>query len=187
MRSRKAFLPFALGATIVVAGCATTPSGNSVVSAPPADEESHTIAAHAVAPTAAYAPKRATSDAASLNIYKQHAAKRIAAVTPERQADSLPPILKSVVVLDISVDRDGNPVHVAVRRSNGYKDFERAAVESVKRAGPLPAPSPAVLGGHTMVSYTETWLFRPDGRYQIRSIAEEQDLSGGIATAAKKR
>lgn len=187
MRSRKVLLPLALGATIVAAGCATTPPSDSVVAAPPAAEESQSSAARAVAPTALYAPKRIASDAASLSTYKQHAAKRIAALTPEGQADSLPPILKSVVVLDISVDRDGNPVHVAVRRSNGYKDLERAAVESVKRAGPLPAPSSAVLGGHTTVSYTETWLFRPDGRYQIRSIAEEQDLSGGLGPTAKKR
>jgi TonB family protein len=183
MRSRKLALPFALGATIVVAGCATSqqPSASA-----PHSEESPAIASQAITPSAAYAPKR-TSDAASLDIYKQHAAKRIAAASPERQADSLPPILKSVVVLDISVDRDGNPVHVSVRRSNGYKDLERAAVESVKRAGPLPAPSSAVLAGHMTVSYTETWLFRPDGRYQIRSIADEQDLSGGRAPTAKKR
>jgi TonB family protein len=184
MRSRKLALPLALGATIVVAGCATTeqPSASA-----PQSEESTAIASQAIGPSAAYAPKRITSDAASLNVYKQHAAKRIAGASPERQADSLPPILKSVVVLDISVDRDGNPVHVSVRRSNGYKDLERAAVESVKRAGQLPAPSPAVLAGHATVSYTETWLFRPDGRYQIRSIADEQDLSGGVVPTAKKR
>jgi TonB family protein len=185
MRSLKVALPVALSATIV-AGCATSPPPHAIGAAP-AVEESHTMAARAVAPTAAYTPKHLTSDGASLDVYKQHAAKHIAAVTPDRQADSLPPMLKSVVVLDISVDREGNPVHVAVRRSNGYKDLERAAVESVKRAGPLPAPSAAVLGGHPTVSYVETWLFRHDGRYQIRSIAEEQDLSGGIAPTAKKR
>jgi TonB family protein len=185
MRSRKVVLPFALGATIVAAGCAT----NQEPSASGAQhEEPQAIASQAVTPPTAYAPKRITSDAASLNAYKQHAAKRIASANPERQADSLPPILKSVVVLDISVDRDGNPVHVSVRRSNGYKDLERAAVESVKRAGSLPAPSAAVLAGHPTVSYTETWLFRPDGRYQIRSIADEQDLSGGgMSATAKKR
>jgi protein TonB len=86
-------------------------------------------------------------------------------------------MLKSVVVLDLTVDRDGNVVKATVRRSNGYKELESVALASVRRAGKLPAPSVAVHRGASTVTYLETWLFRADGRFQIRSLAEPQPVT----------
>ena len=179
----------ALCAIAAVAGCAT------VESPPPAAPQPATPPVQAVAPpTAAPAPapvvRGPSSSAATMDAYKKHVAEHIHAKNARERADSLPPILKSVVVLNISIDRDGKPVHVAVMRSNGHKDVEEIAVRSVHRAGPLPAPSPALLGNGQTVSFVETWLFRPDGRYQVRTVAENQRLvvpSSSVASTKKDK
>ena len=110
------------------------------------------------------------SSALNIDDYKKHAAGHIIAISKHELAESLPPILKSVVVLDITVDKDGNLSRVALWRSNGYDDLERIAIESVKRAGKLPAPSPEVLKGQESVRFLETWLFAHNGRYHVRSV-----------------
>jgi hypothetical protein len=65
-----------------------------------------------------------------------------------------------------------------VRRSNGYQDLEHVAMESVRRARPFSAPPAELLNGARMVSHLETWLFRPDGRFQVRSVADIQRDAG---------
>jgi protein TonB len=177
----------ALCAIAAVAGCAT------VESPPPAAPQPAAPPVQAVAPpTAAPAPvvRGPASNAATIDAYKKHVAQHIHAKNSRERADSLPPILKSVVVLNISIDRDGKPVHVAVMRSNGHKDVEEIALRSVHRAAPLPAPSAAVLGNRETVSFVETWLFRPDGNYQVRSVAENQRLvvpSSSVAATKKDK
>jgi TonB family protein len=112
------------------------------------------------------------SQATNVDDYKKHAAGHIVAFSKESRelAESLPPILKSVVVLDITVDAEGNVTRAVLWRSNGYKDLEQIALASVRRAGKLPAPSPEVLKGQESVRFLETWLFRHDGRYHVRSV-----------------
>lgn len=115
------------------------------------------------------------SVASSPDGYKRDAAEQIYRMNAEHVFLGVPPpILRSVVVLQVRVDSQGNPVHVAVFRSNGFKDLEAEAINSVHRAAPLPVPN-AVLtrGGH--LEYLESWLFRDDGRFQIRSVAEVQE------------
>ena len=74
-----------------------------------------------------------------------------------------------------------------VWRSNGYQDLEQTALKSVRRAGKFPAPSPEVLKGQETVRFLETWLFRHDGRYHVRSVVPPdlpvdtiQDLARGF-------
>jgi protein TonB len=117
---------------------------------------------------------RELSAARTLDIYKQHVARRIVQTNTGWIADSLPPILESVVVLDITIDRDGEPVNVSIRRSNGLRDLEQAAIASVRRARPFPVPPAELLNGARAISYAETWLFRSDRRFQVRSIAQIQ-------------
>jgi TonB family protein len=176
----------ALCAIAAVAGCATVESPPPAAPQPAAPQ----AAAPAAPPKAAPAPvvRGPASNAATIEAYKKQVAEHIHAKNSRERADSLPPILKSVVVLNISIDRDGKPVHVAVMRSNGHKDVEQAAIRSVHRAAPLPAPSPEVLGNRETVSYVETWLFRADNHYQVRSVAENQRLvvpSSSVATRKK--
>jgi len=156
-----------LAASVIVAGCATqapeAPKPAPVVVQPPPPPPVVRPAAVAKAPAS-------VSSARTTDAYKRHVAEKIAAANSNSLADTLPPILKSVVVLEISIDNEGNAVDVSVRRSNGYKELEQTAIASVKRVGKFPAPSQDVLGGHAQLTYLESFLFRPDGRYQIRSL-----------------
>ncbi|HEY8070115.1 MAG TPA: TonB family protein [Burkholderiales bacterium] len=108
----------------------------------------------------------------TLDGYKKEFARRVASASSEVFADPLPEMFKSIVVLDVNIDRDGNLARVSVRRSNGYKALEIRAVESVRRAAPFAAPAFTVRGRDGSVNFLETFLFRDDGRFQIRSLVE---------------
>ncbi len=152
----------ALAAVALAAGC------TAMTSAPPPD----------AGQPAAQAP---AAPALTLEGYKKQAAKHIVAASPDAFDGKLPEILKSVVVLDLTIDRDGKVVKATVRRSNGYRELEATALDSVRRAGRLPAPSVAVHRGAPTITYLETWLFRADGRFQIRSLAEPQPVAAAAA------
>jgi protein TonB len=187
MHHRRVFHWAALCAVVVVAGCATSPAPE----APPPQAAVPQVAPPPPPPVVAPAPPPARkpgppSSAKTLDAYKKDVAKHIAKANEKAIANKLPEFLKSVIVVKMSIDQDGHPVQVDVLRSNGFDDLERKAIDSVKRAAPLPKPSSAVLAGGSTVNFVETWLFRPDGLYQIRSIAEVQDLSGGRAVVKRK-
>ena len=55
-------------------------------------------------------------------------------------------MFKSIVVLDITIDREGRLAQVSVRRSNGYQALENNAMDSVKRAAPFGAPASRCAG-----------------------------------------
>jgi protein TonB len=149
-------LTLALLAALALAGCAERPR-----TAAPASE------ADAQAPVQV-AP--AAIPALTLDGYKREVAARIAASNPHLFSDPLPEMFKSIVVLDITIDRHGNVARVAVRRSNGYKALESRAMESVREAAPYAAPTVLVRRGEGSVRFLETFLFRDDGRFQIRSL-----------------
>ena len=88
--------------------------------------------------------------------------------------EPLPKMLKSVVVLDVTIDHEGKVAAVSVRRSNGYKDLEKIAMNSVRDAAPFAIPSRAVSRRDGSVNFLETFLFRDDGRFQVRTLAEAQ-------------
>jgi periplasmic protein TonB len=102
--------------------------------------------------------------------YKALVASEIWARNAAVYAEPVPGMLKSIVVLEISIDRAGNPIGIAVYRSNGYKHLETLALESVVRAAPFPAPAANMLEGPGCVTFLETFLFRADERFQLRSL-----------------
>ena len=106
----------------------------------------------------------------AMNDYKRTVASRIVAANEEVFFEPLPEMLKSVVVLEITVDRHGVPLDVHVIRSNGYRELEQVALASVLRAAPFDGPQPGVLQGAASVSFLETFLFRGDGFYQVLSL-----------------
>ncbi|HLX79677.1 MAG TPA: TonB family protein [Burkholderiales bacterium] len=110
----------------------------------------------------------------TLDGYKKEFARRVAYASPDIFDDPLPEMFKSIVVLDIAVDREGRLTRVAVRRSNGYKALENRAMDSVHRAAPFDAPAFALRGHDGSVNFLETFLFRDDGRFQIRSLVGAQ-------------
>jgi protein TonB len=119
------------------------------------------------------------SSARSLNGYKHDVAQHIYQKCPELLFDGAPPpMLRAVIVLSLSVASDGRPLSVGVVRSNGYDELEAIAVKSVRRAAPLPLPDRSVIRANR-VDFYETWLFRNDGRFQIRSLAEAQPMEAG--------
>ena len=114
------------------------------------------------------------SRARSIDGYKRDAARRLYFRNTTHLFDGAPPpLLKSVVVLTIRLDASGAPLRVSVIRSNGFRDLEQRAIQSVHDAAPLPVPHAALFKRGT-VEYVETWLFRDDGRFQIRSLADAQ-------------
>ena len=108
----------------------------------------------------------------ALTIYRSSAGKLFEGAPP--------PLLKSVVVLRVDIDAAGTPRRVSVLRSNGFRDLEQLAVESVRRAAPLPPPGAELLSSNGDAEFVETWLFRDDGRFQIRSLAETQASAEGM-------
>lgn len=123
------------------------------------------------APVLATVPE---SSARTMDAYKQEVARWIYRSSAERLFDGAPPpMLKSVVVLTVAIDAQGHPRRVAVLRSNGYGALNQLAMQSVRRAAPLPRPRRSLMRGG-VAEFSETWLFRDDGRFQIRSLAQVQ-------------
>jgi protein TonB len=88
--------------------------------------------------------------------------------------EGVPPhFLKSITVVTFTVDAKGNLTGSRVLRGNGHRSLEQLALTSVKRAAPFDAPPRALMRG-SVLEVTETWLFRDDGKFQLRSIAAEQ-------------
>ena len=156
---------FAIGfcGIAILAACSSTAPAPAAPAASPAVAS----ARPAPAPTPFIPPL-------TLDGYKKSVAERIASVSPDIFVEPLPEMFKSIVVLDITIDREGRLAQVSVRRSNGYQALERKAMDSVRRAAPFVAPAFTVRGRNGTVSFLETFLFRDDGRYQIRSLVAER-------------
>lgn len=130
------------------------------------------VAERSAAPAAAApAPAKSVIPPLTLDSYKKEFAAQIARTSPEF-AEPVPEVLKSIVVLEVVIDRDGGLQHLAVRRSNGYKALENRAMESVRKAGPFPAPAFTIRRRDGTVSFLETFLFRDDGRFKILSLQQ---------------
>lgn len=86
-------------------------------------------------------------------------------------------MLRSLVVVAFTVDRDGKLVHSAVYRTNGDDEAEATALASLRRASPLPAPPAKLLDRHGRVEIMEDWLFNDDGKFQLREFAAPQAVT----------
>jgi protein TonB len=108
-----------------------------------------------------------------LDAYKRELAQRILAANAAQTFEGKPPdILYAVVVLQFTVDRAGKVTALKTLRSR-HPPQEKLALASVRAAAPFPAPPAALLRRGTL-EVAETWLFREDGKFQIRSLAEAQ-------------
>jgi protein TonB len=111
----------------------------------------------------------------TMNEYQKEVASSIAGKSSDQTfRGKLPPLLRSVVVLQVSIDSKGMPSSVAMFRSNGFVELEKIAIAAVYRGAPYPIPGRSLLSGHANVTFLESFLFRNDGRFQVRTIAEEQ-------------
>jgi protein TonB len=85
----------------------------------------------------------------------------------------LPPMLPAIVVLSITVDKTGKLTKVAVQRSRD-NDASNVAMASMRRAGPLPKPFNLATGAGNSLTFSETFLFNADYRFQLRTLAPIQ-------------
>ncbi|KFI09059.1 hypothetical protein JN27_00375 [Massilia sp. BSC265] len=146
----------------ILCGCASPP--------PPVPVEDRSSIATEREPTAAPAPPPSLT----LDAYKAHVARHIV----ERNADRtfsgrLPPMLPAIVVVNITVDRDGQMTDVRVQRSRD-PDASRVALASMLRSGPLPRPQGLLAANSGAVTFSETFLFDRDYRFQLRTLAGPQ-------------
>jgi protein TonB len=116
----------------------------------------------------------ATSTETTADGYKRALARRISEVNSiQVHADRPQALLRSVIVVKYSVDRNGGLLHSEIVRTNHDADTEKAALSTLRKTAPFPKPAPALLR-NGRIEITETWLFNNDGRFQLRSIAQSQ-------------
>lgn len=108
-----------------------------------------------------------------LDRYKRTVADQILKANAAQTFEGVPPhLLRAVIVLQLTIDARGRLVSVKTLRTPDQK-LAAVAAKSARDAGQLPAPPRELLrGGHLEIA--ETWLFRNDGRFQVRSLAEPQ-------------
>lgn len=156
----------ALLAVLLIAACgAPTPPAPEKPAAPPP-------APVALAPPQAAIPQL-PPPRTPLDAYKRDVAQRILSANATQTFEGRPPeILQAVVVLQFTIERSGTLTGLKTLRSR-HPPQEKVALASVRAAAPFPAP-PAALLRSSRVEVAETWLFRDDGKFQIRSLAEPQ-------------
>lgn len=145
---------------IALGGCASAPQQPAVPRLP----------APQVVTPAVVVPKTIEPKTAALQDYKKGVAARIVRANAQTYSEPMPEIMKSIVVLEITIDLLGQPTSVTVYRSNGYRALERRAVSSVAKAAPYPLPAPELLQDRGSLTFLETFLFRDDDFFQVRSL-----------------
>ena len=101
----------------------------------------------------------------SLDTYKRMVALDVLRHAPGAYCQPGGEMLKSIVVVDIAIDANGRLVHAAVVRSNGHPELAQRAIDTVKAAAPFTPPG-------NDVQFLETYLFREDDCFQIRSLVD---------------
>ncbi|HKO68697.1 MAG TPA: TonB family protein [Burkholderiaceae bacterium] len=177
MKSRRA--TWLLIAGLSSAACTAPPPPSAPVSQP-APPPAPVIAPkpNLVVPNEPPAPARVARLAPlnpTLESWKQRAAERIQQINRKSLFEGRPEhLLRAVVVVELTVDRDGKITNSKIMRSPGIGELDIAALRSLRAASPLPAPPSSLLVRGALV-YQETWLFRKDGRFQLRSLALAQE------------
>ncbi len=177
MSTRRLLLFAALVATgVSVVGCTSAPTST------PATAPVQTSAAAApVAPAAAIAspsagagPRLAARDPA-LELWKRQAAERIHAANAPQLFEGRPHhLLQGVIVVDVTVDRNGQVTRSKIVRSPGISRLDHMVQASLKTASPLPPP-PAALVKTGAMTYSETWLFTNDSKWRVRTLTLPQE------------
>ncbi|XUW89199.1 TonB family protein [Burkholderia sp. M6-3] len=140
---------------LAVAGCTFTPPPHAVVATPPT-----------------------VVNSATLDQYREAVAQRIVERNPSYVLRGTPQaMLRSLVVVSFTVDRNGHVVSSSVYRTNGDDEAESTALATLRRASPLPLPPGKLLDGRGQLELFEDWLFNDDGKFQLRELASPQALT----------
>ena len=132
------------------------------------------LQAPAGVPAVPLAPK-AIAPAATIEAYKQQVAQQIMdANTPFTFSGRLPPMLPAIVVLDLSVGRDGALKSVRVHRSRD-SDASHAALAAVRRVPDAFPPAAQLMRSRDRtLDFSETFLFNDEYRFQLRTLSGPQ-------------
>ena len=88
--------------------------------------------------------------------------------------ESPPNPLRAVVVVEMTVAADGRVRRAELLRVPAHsRELGSVALRTLNAASPLPPP-PRALTAQGTIRTTETWLFRDDGQFQIRTLASPQ-------------
>jgi protein TonB len=146
------------------------PAANTGTGAP-----RHTSPAAKPAAAAAAAEQVApASRQTSVEGYKTEVAQHVVESNRDQTfSGKLPEMLPAIVVLRITVDRNGNITDVEVQR---YRDPEAAwvAVTSMRLADPLPRPVKLLATDTAELTFLETFLFDANYHFQLRSLVAAQ-------------
>ena len=154
---RLARLPAATAAlcALLVTGCTITPPGRPHAGVPPAALSS-----------------------ATLDRYRVDVAERIVERSPSRVMRGAPQVmLRSLIVVAFTVDRNGHIVRSSVYRTNGDEEAEAIALATLHHASPLPAPPGRLLDARGHLELMEDWLFNDNGQFQLRTLSPPQAQS----------
>ena len=111
---------------------------------------------------------------ASLDAYKAEVAQQVMrANSGQTFSGQLPPMLPAIVVVNITVGEDGELQDVAVQRSRD-PDASKVALASMRRTGRLPRPASLLATNMRALTFSETFLFDHQYRFQLRSLAGPQ-------------
>ena len=166
--------------TLVLAACGSPATAPPKVSVPtPAPIVTPPIETVEVAPAAPASPSssklRLAARDPALDDWKRVAAERVYAANRGHLFEGRPEhLLRAVIVVEVTVDREGKVTRSKILRSPGIASLDSVALTSLKTASPLPAP-PSKLVAKGPLVFSETWLFRKDGRFQLRTLALPQE------------
>ncbi|MCC8401084.1 energy transducer TonB [Paraburkholderia sp. MMS20-SJTN17] len=117
----------------------------------------------------------AAINSATLDQYRDAVARRIVERNPSYVLQGKPQaMLRSLVVVSFTVDRDGHIVESKVYRTNGDDEAESTALATLRRSAPLPQPPGKLLNGRGQLELFEDWLFNDNGKFQLRELAAPQ-------------
>ena len=136
-----------------------------------------TIAACTITPppSALDTKPAAAVSGATLDQYKVRVAQQIFDRNPSLVLKGTPQaMLRSLVVVAFTVDRNGRVIRSSVYRTNGDDEAEATALASLRRASPLPIPPARLLNGNGQLDLFEDWLFNDNGQFQLRSVHSPQ-------------
>ena len=162
-----------LAALMALLACTLAACGSTT---PRDTHTSSTSVGHTHAAVSASQPPAHDFDASStVNDYKTLAAEHILAANADQMfSGQIPPILRSIVVLNLSVDKDGTLTRAVVQRSRNER-ASALALGAVRRVGAsFPKPLHLIGTGYRTLDYSETFLFNDDLLFQIRTLAGVQ-------------
>jgi len=112
------------------------------------------------------------SDAEIESEYRIDAARHLYSAYPMRvYRGKLPPLLYSVMMVEIEIDAAGQVLDITVIRKPAADEVAPWVMAMVKRAGPFPAP--ARISGPS-VKFKEVWFVDRSGLFQLMTLTEGQ-------------